>query len=262
MYPLNLWHTSNCSVKFSQIQDRHSWITDVAQFIFTRSQKCSWKLENTHLHNTCTLVLWDKLCHFQPWLFHSQKILRLLGIQETEAFSYWSEQCDMKLLLPAQTLCGQHVVSRLLARSEMLSQCQANTATHTWKPINKWNRKQKMKGKPHDTQILKYPSVPRPRPSSSLTESWLDCPWFFFFSTTCQICISGARPGGIRFKKDSLHSQKLISSSIPALGAPQPAARDRGVSELWPLESSDSLSDEPLHLFGRSAVTPVTVKTF
>lgn len=124
--------------------------------------------------------MWDKLCHFQPWLFHSQKILRLLGIQETEAFSYWSEQCDMKLLLPAQTLCGQHVVSSLLARSEMLSQCQANTATHTWKPINKWNRKQKMKGKPHDTQILKYPSVPRPRPSSSLTESWLDCPWFFF----------------------------------------------------------------------------------
>lgn len=173
-------------------------------------------------------------------------------------WTVWYETASAR----AQTLCGQHIVSRLLARSEMLSQRQANTATHTWKPINKWNRKQKMKGKPHDTQILKYPSVPRPRPSSSLTESWLDCPWFFFFSTSCQICISGARPGGIRFKKDSLHSQKLISSSIPALGAPQPAARDRGVSELWPLESSDSLSDEPLHFFGRSAVTPVTVKTF
>lgn len=67
-------------------------------------------------------------------------------------------------------------------------------------------------------------------------------PLIFFFSTTCQICISGARPGGIRFKKDSLHIQKLISSSIPALGAPQPAARDRGVLELWPLESSPSLT--------------------
>lgn len=93
-------YTSNCSVKFSQIQDRHSWITDVAQFIFTRSQKCIWKVENTHLHNTRTPVLWDKLCHCQPWLFSSQKTLRLLGVQETEAVSYWSEQCDMKLLLP------------------------------------------------------------------------------------------------------------------------------------------------------------------
>lgn len=52
----------------------------------------------------------------------------------------------MKLLLPAQTLCGQHVVSRLLARSEMLSQRQANTATHTWKPINKWKQKAEDEG--------------------------------------------------------------------------------------------------------------------
>lgn len=236
-------YTSNCSVKFSQIQDRHSWITDVAQFIFTRSQKCSWKVENTHLHNTRTLVLWDKLCHCQPWLFHSQKTLCLLGVQETEAVSYWSEQCDMKLLLPE---LKHSVVNTSWAACWLDQRCSASVKL-TLQHIHGsqlTNETESRRWRANHTILKCSNTLLCHGPAPLLL--WQKVDWialdFFFFSTTCQICISGARPGGIRFKKDSLHSQKLISSSIPALGAPQPAARDRGVSELWPLESSPSLT--------------------
>lgn len=61
----------------------------------------------------------------------------------------------------------------------------------------------------------------------------------FFLPTPSQICISGARPGGIRFKKNLLHIQKLILSSVPSLGADslQPEThggfRSRGRSSLF-----------------------------
>lgn len=50
-----------------------------------------------------------------------------------------------------------------------------------------------------------------------LSQGWMDrlnCQWYI--SAVCENRISGARPRRIRFKKDPLHIQKLISSSIPS----------------------------------------------
>ncbi|MEQ2295216.1 hypothetical protein AMECASPLE_011748 [Ameca splendens] len=66
-------------------------------------------------------------------------------------------------------------------------------------------------------------------------------PLIYFPSSTCQICISGARPRGIRYKKDSFYIPKLILSSIGAsckFQSLQPE-RDR-LSEMWPLQALPS----------------------
>lgn len=81
-------------------------------------------------------------------------------------------------------------------------------------------------------------------PSSALTgPDWIALDSFLFcLPTTCQICISGARPGGIRLKKDSLHIQNLILSSAPSLWASQPTATDaQRASESRPRRSPSSV---------------------
>lgn len=62
--------------------------------------------------------------------------------------------------------------------------------------------------------------------SSSLTAlDWIALKSFpFCLSTTCQNCISGARPGGIMF--NSIFKNSFLSS-IPSLWASQPPATDR-----------------------------------
>lgn len=72
-------------------------------------------------------------------------------------------------------------------------------------------------------QICVLICVVAPPSSSSLTVTDVIALDFFFFSfppTTCQICISGARPGGIRFKKahsifkNSFYHQLLHSEAL------------------------------------------------
>ncbi len=109
--------------------------------------------------------------------------------------------------------------------------------------INKWNRETwRLKTKPHVSgSDSLFGVTARPLP---LWQIWLPLIFFLFcLLTTCQICISGARPGGIRFKKDSLHIQKLILSPIPSLWNPlSVCGRRLWSSELWPLQSSLSLT--------------------
>lgn len=96
-----------------------------------------------------------------------------------------------------------------------------------------------------------------PRPLPLLTGVDLIALVSFLPSYTCQICISGAGPGGIRFKKNSLHIQKVILSSIPSLRASEPAAKDetegfRVVSAQVFLTSRSIYSEDQLSVLSTS----------
>lgn len=153
----------------------------------------------------------------------------------------------LQLVQPVQTGSEQFESAGLYQHSEppggfsfyyMLEWCQANTATHKSMLINKWNRRV-------------YPSHRHflSRSSSSLTAlDWIALKSFpFCLSTTCQNCISGARPGGIMF--NSIFKNSFLSS-IPSLWASEPAATDR-----WRVS-------EPLRLCRGSAVSPVCQGAF